>query len=232
MIQLNSVTKKFGKKMVLEDITTEINEGIYGLLGPNGAGKTTLIRCILGIYPQKQGAVLIEGETKKHPNIGYIPQNFELFPQMSIFECMSYFCSMKGIKKKQRKDEIARCLSLVNMQTHQKEKCGKLSGGQIRRVGIAQALLGNPEYIIMDEPTVGLDPEERIRFIDLITEIGKITTIILSTHIIEDVEKCCNQVIILKQGKIVYQNSCDQLKMKADEHTLESGYMNIVKGCE
>lgn len=216
MIELKNVTKKFKNKVVLDHVSVKLKHGVYGLLGPNGAGKTTMIRCLLGLYKKNEGEILFDGKKKnKNIKIGYIPQSFELFHHMTVKECMYYFCSTKGIKKKEREAEVNRCLSLVNMEQSLQTFCGKLSGGMMRRVGIAQALLGRPDFVVLDEPTVGLDPEERVRFISLISKLREETIVLISTHIIEDVEECCENVIILNEGKVIFADSCAKLLKRA-----------------
>lgn len=242
MIYMNKLTKKFGKNVILNDITLTLKNGKYGLLGPNGAGKTTLLRCLADVYATPKGSIVFEGENGM-PKIGYLPQNFEAFQQMSVRDSMKYFCSIKKIKKNAWNEEITRCLQLVDMEEKQNVIFRKLSGGMRRRVGIAQAMLGDPDIILLDEPTVGLDPEERERFVSMISKIRDDATVVFSTHIIEDVAECCEQVIIMNHGQICYQDSCDELCLAAqrckdegkyqEKHTkatLTDGYMCVVKG--
>lgn len=240
MILVEHLTKKLDRRTILDDITLSMECGKYGLLGPNGAGKTTFMRCLLNIYKVPEGCVSL-GETSV--KVGYLPQGFEGFSQMSVMDTMKYFSSMKGIKKKNWNDEINRCLNLVDMNENQKKKCGKLSGGMLRRVGIAQAMIGNPEILFMDEPTAGLDPEERARFVAMIHNLPETTMVLFSTHMIEDVESCCDHVIIMDQGKLCYHGSCERLITQAQQcisegtyqgtrtkATLQDGYMCVRKG--
>lgn len=240
MITINHLTKELDKNVILDDITLQMGAGKYGLLGPNGAGKTTLIRCLLNVYKTSKGSVSL-GE--QNPKVGYLPQNFNAFPHMKVVDCMKYFCSIKGIKKADWGAEIDRCLKMVDMEDCKKKLCRKLSGGMNRRVGIAQALLGKPNMIFLDEPTAGLDPEERSRFVTMMKALPDNMTILFSTHIIEDVEKCCEKVIVMDKGKICYENSCEQLVEAAQkcreegsyegyhgEATLEDGYLCVRKG--
>ena len=155
MFKVKHVNKNFGKRKVLDDICLELENGCYGLLGPNGAGKTTLLRCILKLYPLK------EGEICTNKDIGYLPQKFGVFQELTVYDILYYFSTLKKVPKEERDGEIDRVLSLVNLEDRKKERMSRLSGGMLRRVGIAQAILGDPEVLFFDEPTAGLDPEER-----------------------------------------------------------------------
>lgn len=205
-IIVKNLEKSFGKQKALENLSIRFETGIYGILAPNGAGKTTLLRCITGIYEPDSGAIGFvdaKGELcfPKADTIGYLPQKFGIFKNMSVRDFMLYFAQMKAIEKNRQTPEIERCLELVNLEDCIKKKVKKLSGGMVRRLGIAQALLGNPEILIFDEPTTGLDPEERMRFKRILARLGKEKTILISTHIVEDIEAVCHKVIILKHGK-------------------------------
>lgn len=205
-IIVKNLEKRFGKQKALENLSIRFETGVYGILAPNGAGKTTLLRCITGIYEPDSGAIGFvdsQGELcfPKADTIGYLPQKFGVFKNMSVRDFMLYFAEMKAIEKNRQAPEIERCLELVNLEDCIKKKVKKLSGGMIRRLGIAQALLGNPEILIFDEPTTGLDPEERMRFKKILAQLGKEKTILISTHIVEDIEAVCHKVIILKHGK-------------------------------
>ena len=201
--------------MVLDDVSCKIGQGIYGLLGPNGAGKTTLMRCLTNLYPLTKGTIRIgERDIKKTKkmNIGYLPQQFGLFKELKVEDSMKYFCNIKGIPRKEREAEIQRCLRIVNMEGEKNKISGNLSGGMMRRIGVAQSLLGKPPLILFDEPTAGLDPEERMRFKNTISNLGKEETVIISTHIVEDVEACCDKVIVMNGGKILCIKTCEELK--------------------
>lgn len=244
MIELMHVTKKFGKKMVLSDISAEIDHGIYGLLGPNGAGKTTLMRCMTNLYAMSGGQIKIDdvlSTKQKGTNVGYLPQSFGLFKELNVYDSMKYFCNLKKIPRKERAEEIERCLQAVNMQEHKKKAGGKLSGGMMRRIGVAQALLNHPALILFDEPTAGLDPEERMRFKRTISSLGQEETVIISTHIVEDIEACCDKVMIMNEGKLLCIKTCEELRDVArgkviacpkDEETKFSGKYFIEKQYE
>lgn len=209
-ITIKHLSKNFGRKQVLYDLSYTFEKGIYGLLGPNGAGKTTLLRCILNLYHTKSDCILLEQEKNEFPDqsrIGYLPQKSGVFPSLTVEEQLQYFANVKHIPKVQWDEEITRVLELVHLSEERKVKGKKLSGGMVRRVGIAQALLNHPFLIIFDEPTTGLDPEERLRFKQIIKGLGKESIVLLSTHIVEDVEAVCDEVIILDQGRILASGS-------------------------
>ena len=218
MISIEHVYKNFGRKQILKDITCELDTGIYGLLGANGAGKTTLMRCLTNLYAINRGKILINGVSSKRggkTRIGYLPQFFGLYRELTVWDSMSYFCNLKRVKRSQIPETIHSCLEAVNMSGHEKTTGRKLSGGMIRRVGIAQALIDKPELILFDEPTAGLDPEERMNFKNIVSHLGKKETVIISTHIVEDIEACCDFVIIMKEGRLLGVLSCRELADKA-----------------
>lgn len=228
MLQIEHLSKNFGRKQVLQDISYEFSTGIYGLLGPNGAGKTTLMRCVLNLYHTKPGCIRLEQEkngTEKQDIIGYLPQKSGVFAGLTVEEQLQYFANVKNMPKKDWEEEITRVLELVNLSEVRKVKGRKLSGGMVRRVGIAQALLNHPALIIFDEPTTGLDPEERMRFKHIVRELRKESIVILSTHIVEDVEAVCDEILILNQGKVIASGSqgniCDIAAGKVYELTEE-----------
>lgn len=215
-IIVKNVEKKFGKNKVLNNLTIRFEKGIYGILGPNGAGKTTLLRCIVGIYDIQKGVIGFVDNQGEFCSpgvgvIGYLPQKFGIFKNMSVRDFMLYFAEMKEIDKNLRDKEIEKCLKLVNLEESMKIKVKKLSGGMVRRLGIAQALLGQPEILIFDEPTTGLDPEERMRFKKIISQLGKDRIVIISTHIIEDMEALCDKVIIMKKGEKIMEDTISNI---------------------
>ena len=210
MIRLNNVSIMLGKRRVLNNVNLELGTGIYGLLGPNGAGKTTLIRCLTGILHPSCGQIT------RPEHFGYLPQRFGIFKELTCYEALAFFATLKGIPRKEQSQMIKKCLDRVHLIDRKNDKIGTLSGGMLRRIGIAQALLGNPDLIIVDEPTAGLDPEERIRFKKLICELRGECTILISTHIVEDVEAVCDNIIILNEGHVVVQQSADALREYAN----------------
>lgn len=220
MLKLENVGMSFGKKQILKDITVSFENKTYALLGPNGAGKTTLIRSIAGLYPftgtiVKNGISASENKSEFLADFGYLPQSFGCVPYFTVREALELFCVMKNIPKSDFADEISRCLEKVGLSGEVEKKISKLSGGMLRRVGIAQALLGSPSVLLLDEPTAGLDPEERIRFSKIVADADGAGTTVISTHIISDVKDCCDEVIILLDGEIVFIGSVEQLAAQA-----------------
>lgn len=214
MVNLKHVNKKISGKMILNDLNCEFENGVYGLLGPNGAGKTTLLRCLTNLYKITDGEIEIDGRPLNKMNqqaIGYLPQSFGVFQELTIQDSMKYLCCLKKVKAKEIENEIKRCLDAVFL-LDKRETVGKeLSGGMVRRVGIAQALIGFPKMILLDEPTAGLDPEERMHFKNIISRLGKKEITIVSTHIVEDIEACCDYVMIMNDGQISKIGTCSQI---------------------
>lgn len=210
MLTANSIYYNYKGKAVLNDVSLNLSNGVYGLLGPNGSGKTTLLRCIAGIIiPQK-------GTIERPERIGYLPQSFGMYPELTVYEALRYFAIIKGISDAMCDEIVMSSIELTNLEKQKDEKIGSLSGGMVRRVGIAQAIIGEPGLIIVDEPTTGLDPEERMRFKNLIARIRGTQTIVIATHIVDDVESLCNQIILLKNGRIVCQEKTESLRDAAD----------------
>ena len=225
MIEANGLTKTFKKKAAVDHLCFELNPGIYGLLGPNGAGKTTLIRCLTNLY-KYEGDILYEGKRIiKNPeymgSIGYLPQRFGAYRELTVEDNLGYMCQLKRIRKNRHGEEITRVLELVNLEGERGKKAKHLSGGMLRRLGIAQALLGNPKVLIFDEPTAGLDPEERLRFKMMVGKLPKDKIVIVSTHIVEDVEALCKRIIILKDGQIKFNGDAESLRQIAFGKTFE-----------
>ncbi len=218
-LTIDHLSKKYPHgTLALQDVSLEIGGGVFGLLGRNGAGKTTLMRIIATAIKQSGGMVLFDGkETSKHlkefrSTLGYLPQSSALMPSMNIYEFLDYVCVLKGITKKSRRiDEIDRCVQIVGLQEEKKKRLRSYSGGMLRRAGIAQALLGSPKLLIIDEPTTGLDPEERLYFLNLLSRISYTQTTLLSTHIIHDIESICDNVCVLEHGKLMYAGSTSDM---------------------
>lgn len=234
MIQVSNLTKQFSKDVTaLNQISLVIDKGIYGLLGSNGSGKTTLMRIITALLEPTEGSVHVLGMKSNRANcmeikrnIGYLPQEFGFCKEFTVTEVMQYICILRGIGEAQKEKFIAEALEKVNMLDDKKKKYRQLSGGMKRRVGLAQAMLGNPAILIVDEPTAGVDPEERIRIRRLLGEYGQTNTVLFSTHIIEDIEYTCNKLAILEQGNLLFGGALeDLLKMTAGnifEYTFDS----------
>lgn len=222
---LNNVRKKFGNLIAVDDISIEMENGLYGLLGTNGAGKTTLMRILCTVLKPSDGKIYYNGEDifemdGRYRNIiGYLPQEFGFYPNLSVKDYLSYIASLKGLNKRLTKVRIEKLLEIMGMQIHSSKKMKKLSGGMKRRVGIAQALLNDPKILILDEPTAGLDPMERIKFRNLIGELSKDKIVLLSTHIVSDIEAIAKHIFVMKDGKIIKQGSafelCSNISYKA-----------------
>lgn len=226
MLELKNVSKKFRKKEVLKGIDYKFEKGIYGILGPNGAGKTTLIRCITQLYPLNGGEVLynnknITDNKEYFSNLGYLPQKYGLFRELTVNEMMETMAAIKEVPKENIKKEVTRCIEIVNLSDQLNNKVKTLSGGMIRRLGIAQALLNNAEIIILDEPTAGLDPEERLRFKNIISTLADNHIVIISTHIVEDVEALCDYIMVMDNGKIIGSGTCTEIQEKASGKVFE-----------
>lgn len=196
----------------LKNVTLTIPKGMFGLLGPNGAGKSTLMRTISTLQEPDEGAIhlgeldVLTEKVELRKVLGYLPQSFGLYPKVSAWELLDHFAVLKGIgSKKERKAIVEALLEQTNLHKHRYKKLGGFSGGMRQRFGIAVALLGNPKLIIVDEPTAGLDPAERVRFLNLLSELGENAIVILSTHIVEDVSELCQNMAIINQGQILLQ---------------------------
>lgn len=227
MLKIENVSKKFGKKVALSDVVLELETGIYGLLGDNGAGKSTLMRLLVGVDKPTSGRIFYEGKDISQLKeayrglLGYMPQEFAVFPGFTAGEFLTYMGALKGLSKGELKDKIPRVLAFVNLENEKDKKVSTFSGGMKRRVGIAQALLNDPKILILDEPTAGLDPGERIRFSNILSNMSKDKIILFSTHIISDIEAITKSIIILNDGKIRAKTTSDRLVEKMEGHVFE-----------
>ncbi|WP_422659811.1 ATP-binding cassette domain-containing protein [Paenibacillus sp. EC2-1] len=227
MLAVNHVTKKFGSFTALEDISLEFTNGVYGLLAPNGSGKTTLIKLLTTLLFPTKGEILWEGSDIVSLNegyrdvIGYLPQEFGYYKNQSPRQFLHYLAALKGIDRTTANHKVEELLGLVSLNEVIDKKMRKFSGGMIQRVGIAQAMLNDPKILILDEPTAGLDPKERVRFRNLISALSKDRIVILSTHIVSDIETIANNVIMLKDHKLLCcdspTNICNTLSGKIFE---------------
>ena len=213
-IVLKNITKKYKNKEVLSHLNFEFDNKIYAFIGHNGSGKSTLMRIITGLIEPTQGEVIFYQNDKiidyKKVKFGYLSQEFNAFKEFTVYEQLEYFAIMKKINKKVYSNEIKKVLMEVNLWENKDVKCKNLSGGMIRRLGIAQTLLGSPDIIILDEPVVGLDPDERMRFMEIIKSIQLDIPIIFSTHIIDDISSMSPEIIFFKNGQIKFNGSSSQ----------------------
>lgn len=213
-IVLKNITKKYKNKEVLSHLNFEFDNKIYAFIGHNGSGKSTLMRIITGLIEPTQGEVIFYQNDKiidyKKVKFGYLSQEFNAFKEFTVYEQLEYFAIMKKINKKVCSNEIKKVLVEVNLWENKDVKCKNLSGGMIRRLGIAQTLLGSPDVIILDEPVVGLDPDERMRFMEIIKSIQLDIPIIFSTHIIDDISSLSPEIILFKNGQIKFNGSSSQ----------------------
>lgn len=221
MIEIEHLDKFYGKKQALSDVSLTIEKGMFGLLGRNGAGKTTLMK-VLATLSEKQGGnvtvceIPIEKSAEIRKITGYLPQEFSMYPNMNVYDAMDYLGVLSGLGKKERKQRIPQLLHKVNLQDNYKTKVKALSGGMKRRLGIAQAILHNPKVLIVDEPTAGLDPEERVRFRNLLCEIAEERIVILSTHIVGDIEATCENIAVLDNGQLLYKGTVEKILQLVD----------------
>ncbi|WFR58476.1 ABC transporter ATP-binding protein [Anaerocolumna sp. AGMB13025] len=216
-IIINNLKKIYGKKCALDSVNLQIEDGMFGLLGANGAGKTTLMRILATVLQKTSGEVIMDGipienVTEIRKFIGYLPQEFSFYPNFTVYEILDYFSELSEVKK----ENLRELLDTVNLLDVQKMKVRTLSGGMKRRLGIAVALINNPKLLFVDEPTVGLDPEERMKFRNLLTKYADNRTIVLSTHIISDIEEICSNLAVMKKGKVLYSGSAKSFRSKTD----------------
>lgn len=209
----------------INHVDLEIPNGIFGLLGENGAGKTTLMRVLTTVLKPTSGAVTLDGMIYSECNypkiqkkIGYLPQELDLYPNLTVEECLEYMGELAGIEKKECQQRIKYYLEKTSLTEHRRKKIRQLSGGMKRRVGLIQALLNEPEFLIVDEPTTGLDPEERIRIRNLLVDFSENRTILFSTHVVEDLAATCNQLAVMKKGQFLYSGSMQELLNIAKGH--------------
>ncbi len=219
---LKDISKKYGSKQALDGINCSFENGVTGLLGPNGAGKSTLMRLMATVEMPSTGEILWDGiNIAKNPAklrraLGYLPQDFGVYPNMNPLEFLEYMASMKNLSKYDAKKRIEALLESLHLTEVKKRRMGGFSGGMKQRVGIAQALLNDPMILIVDEPTVGLDPEERIVFRNLLSELGENRIIVLSTHIVTDIESIAPNILVLKNGKLLADTTPESLLLTVD----------------
>ncbi|MCL2873841.1 MAG: ABC transporter ATP-binding protein [Defluviitaleaceae bacterium] len=246
MIEVKSITKKYGESIAIKDISFSAKKGeIIGLLGPNGAGKTTTLNILTGYLKAIEGTVLINGidinnePEKAKANIGYLPDIPPLYPEMTIFEYLKFVAELRGVKKSEINNEADKVMKLTKTETIPDKLIKTLSKGYKQRVGLAQAIIGSPKIIILDEPSSGLDPKQIIEMRDIIKTLGKKHTVILSSHILHEVSTVCDRIIIISKGSIVASGSMDELservlagskifvKVKGNFNTVNSAFAKI-----
>ncbi len=237
-IVIKNVDKFYGNKQALYNIDLTIGKGMFGLLGRNGAGKTTLMKMLAALHQKKKGEITVCGiPIEKAGQIravtGYLPQDFSMYPSMRTDEALEYLGTLSGMKRDELRKRTTSLLARVNLTEHRHKKIKQLSGGMKRRLGIAQALIHDPKVLIVDEPTAGLDPEERIRFRNLLCEVAEDRIVILSTHIVGDIEATCEQIAIMDEGRILWRGTVSELVKNAEGHVytvnVEKKFMPQIK---
>lgn len=225
---INRLSKQYKNKIAADRISVTLHKGVYGLLGANGAGKTTLMRIICGILKPDSGTVSFDGidvsQEEYRSVLGYLPQDFGYYPEFTGKDFLLYMADLKGLEKPLAKRKADELLTLVSLQNVAKKKIKTYSGGMKQRLGIAQALLNEPKLLILDEPTAGLDPKERVRFRNLIETLGKESIVLLSTHIVSDIEHIADEILMMKEGRLIYCGKWDETK-----GDLETFYLQQLK---
>lgn len=221
---LDRISKQYQNKIAVDRISLKLQKGVYGLLGANGAGKTTLMRMICGILQPTSGTITFDGLDVSCEDyraiLGYLPQDFGYYPDFTGMDFLLYMAALKGLPKSHARRRAAQLLELVDLRDKARKKVRTYSGGMKQRLGIAQALLNVPKLLVLDEPTAGLDPKERVRFRNLIAEIGKDNIVLLSTHILSDIEHIADTILMMKNGQLIYQG-----KHEDGQEDLEAFYM-------
>lgn len=216
-LRLDRVTKKYGNKLAVDRLSTVMGHGVYGLLGANGAGKTTLMRMVCDIQTPTEGAILLNGVPVRDMGeeyrdlLGYLPQNFGYYPDFTPWRFMLYIAALKGLSKGAAKEKSMELLKEVGLAEVRNKKIKTFSGGMKQRLGIAQAMLNDPEILILDEPTAGLDPKERVRFRNLLSSMAQERLVLLSTHIVSDVEYIAKRILVMKAGQIIHEGSTREI---------------------
>lgn len=216
-LTIKELSKQYGSKKAVNHFSAKLTNGVYGLLGANGAGKTTLMRMICDVQTETEGAILFNGENihdlgENYRNVlGYLPQNFGYYPNFTAYKFLMYIAAIKGLPHTKAHNRAIKLLEVVDLTEHKNEKVRTFSGGMKQRLGIAQALLNDPQVLILDEPTAGLDPKERVRFRNLISALAENRIVILSTHIVSDVEYIAKEILIMKNGKLIHQGEPEEI---------------------
>ncbi len=238
---LTGIHRSFGKNQAVDGVSLELGPGVFGLLGPNGAGKTSLLRMLATVLLPSSGEVRLLDRDPRRPagrreirrRLGYLPQNLGYYPTFTVVEFLEYFALLKEMQSAAVPKAVATAVERVDLGAKAKAKLRTLSGGMLRRVGIAQAIVNNPDLLLLDEPTAGLDPEQRVQFRALLRSLGQSATVIVSTHLVEDVGAACSEVALISSGKIVFRGTPDELTARGKGHggggaPLERGYSAVL----
>ncbi|MCM1467523.1 MAG: ABC transporter ATP-binding protein [Alistipes sp.] len=222
---IDRLSKQYQSKIAVDRVSLKMGPGVYGLLGANGAGKTTLMRMVCGILKPTGGTVALDGfdvSDERYRNVlGYLPQDFGYYPNFSGWDFLMYMSALKGIDKEKAKKKARELIGTVGLESMERKKIKTYSGGMKQRLGIAQALLNEPKLVVLDEPTAGLDPKERVKFRDLIAGLGKENIVILSTHIVSDVEHIADRILMMKDGQIIFDGKREEVGKDLEEFYLE-----------
>lgn len=222
---IDRVSKQYKNHIAVDRVSARLHRGVYGLLGANGAGKTTLMRMLTGILAPTSGTITFDGmdvTTEEYRGIlGYLPQDFGYYPEFTAMDFLLYLAALKGIPKSQAKRRAKELLELVSLEDVSRKKIKTFSGGMKQRLGIAQALLNDPKLLILDEPTAGLDPKERVRFRNLIEQLGKDSIVLLSTHIVSDIEHIADEILLMRDGQLIFQGPWTEEKGDLEDFYLE-----------
>jgi len=242
-IEMDDLTRRFGRTQAVAGVSLQAGAGVYGLLGPNGAGKTSLLRMLATVIPPSSGTLRLlgrdpgaaAGRREIRRKIGYLPQDLGYYPGFTVVEFVEYFALLKEVPSSKVPAAVAAAVERVELGGKAKAKLRTLSGGMLRRVGIAQAIVNEPELLLFDEPTAGLDPEQRVTFRALLRDLGETSTVVVSTHLVEDVGAACSQVVLMYDGKFAYRGTPAELAARGDEHSvgdapLERGYSAVLSG--
>jgi ABC-2 type transport system ATP-binding protein len=240
-IEVQALTRTFGRATAVRGVDLSVGTGVFGLLGPNGAGKTTLLRTLATVIPPSSGSVRLlgrdpDGHRERREirrRLGYLPQQLGYYPNFTVFEFVEYFALLKEIPPAEASRAAAGVIQRMRLGDRARAKLRTLSGGMLRRVGIAQAIVNDPGLLLLDEPTAGLDPEQRMEFRALLREIGQRATVVVSTHLVEDVGAACERVALMNDGRIVFDGSPDELTDRGHGHAvgdapLERGYAAVL----
>jgi ABC-2 type transport system ATP-binding protein len=240
-VEISGLTRRFGRNQAVAGVNIEVGPGVFGLLGPNGAGKTSLLRMMATVIPPSSGQLRLLGRDagsyqsrrEIRRRLGYLPQNLGYYPAFTVVEFVEYFALLKDMPARQVPAAVAEAVERVDLGAKARAKLRTLSGGMLRRVGIAQAIVNSPELLLLDEPTAGLDPEQRVNFRALLRDLGQQATVVVSTHLVEDVGAACTEVALMDAGKIVFHGTPAELTARGTQDStgdapMERGYTAVL----